>query len=501
MTFELTDISRSFAERKVLDSVSLRLHAGKICALVGENGAGKSTLVNVACGLVTPSSGTIRVRSKDVTGWSAGEAVAQGVGVVHQHWVLVETMTVSENVVLGREPRTGPLGLFYDRAEADRRVKALAEKYGFSVNPQAKVADLSVGERQRVELLRVLDTGANVLLFDEPTAVLSPMEVQSLLKLLRSLADAGAAVLLISHKLDEVFAIADDIVVLRRGKVVLHQPCSELKPDEVANAMVGGELASVSAQPQVGLDRSKAAAITVEKLVCKAVKSLSFSIQPGEILGIAGVEGNGQADLLAALAGVENIHSGTVKIGDTVVSTDTSVAQRRLAGLGFVPEDREGAGLCAALSIAENLALGTIEMLGGEALLKQAPLEKYAAQVIEKFDIRPPNPRELVHNLSGGNAQKVLVARELQRPNLVALLLAQPTRGVDIGAALTIHHRVLEAKNNGLAILLVSSSLDELRTLSDRIAVMRDGQFVAEFAVKDASDEKLGPWMVGAEAQ
>ncbi len=493
--FELSHISRSFSAQSVLNDVSLTLRAGKICALVGENGAGKSTVVNVACGLVSADRGTISVRGKDVTGWSPREAVEQGVGVVHQHWVLVDTMTVSENVVLGREPRTGPLGMFFDRKAAEKRVSALAEKYKFTVNPQAKIEDLSVGERQRVELLRVLDAGANVLLFDEPTAVLSPMEIQSLLKLLRGLADEGAAVLLISHKLEEVFSVADDIVVLRRGRVELARPRSELTPEEVAHAMVGGELPTASHTRNEGLG---AQSLRVDKLCCPGVVDISFAIRAGEILGIAGVEGNGQAALFAALAGLVRVESGEIKLRDRVL-TSLTVAQRREAGLGFVPEDRGGAGLCGALSITENLALGNTELLAGEGILNDAELQLHAQKMIERFDIRPPNPKQSVQTLSGGNAQKVLVARELQRANLTVLLLAQPTRGVDLGAAATIRQRVLEAKTAGLATLLVSSSLDELRELSDRVVVMRDGHFVAEFAAVDATDEKLGPLMVGAE--
>jgi simple sugar transport system ATP-binding protein len=496
-SFELTNISQRFADVQVLHSVSLSLQAGKICALVGENGAGKSTLVNIACGLVRPTEGGVWVQAREVTGWTAAEAVRNGVGVVHQHWVLVDTLTVAENVVLGREPRRGPFGIFFDRARAERNVAALAKKYGFTVDSQAIVAELSVGERQRVELLRVLDTGAKVLLFDEPTAVLSPLEIESLLSLLRSLAASGAAILLISHKLAEVFAVADDIVVLRRGKVVLHAGTSTLTPDQVAQAMVGGELDVISRTTDISYDKLAPPALMLREAVTDKIRGITLSILPGEILGIAGVEGNGQAELFSAIAGLERLRSGVVMLGDKDVSA-WSVADRRRAGLGFVPEDRQGAGLCGELSIAENLALGVTAALSGEAIERTQSQERLARDAIEKFDIRPPNPSQIVHTLSGGNAQKVLIARELGRPDMSVLLLAQPTRGVDLGAAITIRQQILSSKSRAVATLLVSSSLDELRELSDRIVVMRDGALVAEFAAQEATDEALGPWMVGA---
>lgn len=492
-SLQLSRVHKQYGGRSVLDDVTLTLEPGRIRALVGENGAGKSTLVKIACGMVAPDQGALSFDSRQVTGWSAKDATHAGLGVVHQHFTLVETLTVADNVVLGREPRRGPLGLLVDRDKARERVRSLGEKHGLVIDPDRRIESLSVGERQRVELLRVLDTGAKCVLFDEPTAVLSPSEVHGLLEVMRSLAKSGAALLFISHKLDEVFAIADDVTVLRRGKVVLDERRDALSKERVTSAVVGGEVPSLRSERA---QRDGAVALSVEGLECDGVRSLSLSVRSGEVLGIAGVEGNGQRALFEAIAGIAPIHRGTIAIEgrDCTVS---SALDRRRAGLGFVPEDREHTGLCGPLSIAENLFLGDPAAATGDAALSLAELRANARRVIERYDIRPEDPDIAVHSLSGGNAQKVLVARELERP-LKVLLLAQPTRGVDIGAATAIRQHVLDAREKGLAVVLVSSELDELRALSDRVAVMFRGALVTEMPARDASDEELGPWMIGA---
>lgn len=496
MTLSLSRVHKRYGPRAVLEDASLSLEPGRIRALVGENGAGKSTLVKIACGMLAPDEGALRFDQRAVTGWSAREAGAAGVGVVHQHFTLVETLTVADNVVLGREPRRGPFGLLVDRDNARARVRLLGEKHGLVIDPDRRIESLSVGERQRVELLRVLDGGARCVLLDEPTAVLSPAEVRGLLDVLRSLAKSGAALLFISHKLDEVFAIADDVTVLRRGRVVLDAKASELSREDVAKAVVGGDVPSLrSARVSDGEAR---VALRVDGLVCDGVDQLSLSVRRGEVLGIAGVEGNGQRALFEAIAGVRATQRGTITLGDRDASRDTALERRR-AGLGFVPEDRENTGLCAALSIAENLCLGDPATATGDGALSARKLRDEALRVIERYDIRPADPEAPVRSLSGGNAQKVLVARELERP-LEALLLAQPTRGVDIGAATAIRQHVLDARDRGLAVVLVSSELDELRALSDRVAVIFRGKLVAEMPVHEATDERLGPWMIGANA-
>jgi simple sugar transport system ATP-binding protein len=495
VTLSLSRVHKQYGGRPVLDDVSLSLEPGRIRALVGENGAGKSTLVKIACGMVAPDDGSIVFDSRPVTGWSAREATRAGLGVVHQHFTLVETLTVADNVVLGREPRRGPLGLFVDRDKARERVRLLGEKHGLVIDPDRRVQSLSVGERQRVELLRVLDTGARCVLFDEPTAVLSPSEVRALLDVMRSLANSGAALLFISHKLDEVFAIADDVTVLRRGKVVLDERKESVTREQVTGAVVGG------AVPELRSERAMSdgsVALSVSELECEGVRALSLSVRRGEVLGIAGVEGNGQRALFEAIAGITTIHKGTIAI-DGRDCTRASALDRRRAGLGFIPEDREHTGLCGPLSIAENLFLGDPGAATGDAILSATQLRAHAVRVIERYDIRPTDPDAAVQSLSGGNAQKVLVARELERP-LKALLLAQPTRGVDIGAATAIRQHLLDARDKGLAVVLVSSELDELRALSDRVAVMFRGQIVTEIPAHEASDERLGPWMIGAKS-
>ncbi|MBL8679640.1 MAG: ABC transporter ATP-binding protein [Myxococcales bacterium] len=495
MPLALDRVHKRYGEAKVLDDVTLALVPGRIRALVGENGAGKSTLVKVACGLIAPDQGEVRYDRTTVTGWSASEATQRGVGVVHQHFTLVDTLSVADNVVLGREPRRGPLGLFVDRAAARARVAKLGKEFGLEIDPDRAAGDLAVGERQRVELLRVLDGGARCVLLDEPTAVLSPQEIRSLLDVLRSLARDGAALMFISHKLEEVFAIADDITVLRRGRIVLDAPTKELDRDAVARAVVGGDVPTVSATRTSERDETVALALT--DVVCEGLRSVSLELRRGEVLGIAGVEGNGQRALFEAIAGTRPVASGRIALAGSD-ATRRSTLERRRAGLGYVPEDREQTGLCAALSIAENLALGATDVAEGDAVLSDEALRAKALAVIERYDVRPQDPAALVLTLSGGNAQKILVARELER-SLSVLLLAQPTRGVDLGAAAAIRRRVLEARDKGLAVLLVSSELDELRTLSDRVAVMFNGRIVATMPVERATDEALGPLMIGAE--
>lgn len=496
MTLSLDHATKRYGATTVLDAVSLSLAPGRIRALVGENGAGKSTLVKVACGMIPLDAGAISFEGRPVKGWSAAEATRRGVGVLHQHFTLVDTLSVADNIVLGREPRRGPWGLWVDRESAQRRVRALGEKHGMRIDPARLAGDLAVGERQRVELLRVLDGGARCVLLDEPTAVLSPSEVRALLAVLRSLADAGSALLFISHKLDEVFAIADDVTVLRRGRVVLDRPAAALTRDEVARAVVGGEVQPLRRRARDEGANGRGMALEVRGLACDGVRGLSLEVRAGEVLGVAGVEGNGQRALLEAIAGIRATRAGRIIVGERDV-TEASALERRRAGLGFVPEDREETGLCATLSIAENLALGDPSYARGDGWLSPDALRARARAVIERYAIRPDDPDLPVRALSGGNAQKVLVARELERP-LTALLLAQPTRGVDLGAATAIRQHILDARARGLGVLLVSSELDELRALSDRVAVLFRGEVVTEMPVEAATDERLGPWMIGA---
>ncbi len=492
-SLEIRGLTKSYDGRTVLEDVSLTIERGRVHALVGENGAGKSTLIKIACGLVGADTGEVSVDGRVFPTGVAREASAHGIGVVHQHFMLVEPMSVSDNVVLGHEPRRGPFQWFVDRSEARSRVRRLSEKHGMHVDPDARIETLGVGERQRVELLKVLHRGAEFVLLDEPTAVLSPREIQSLLGTMRALAATGTGVLFVSHKLAEVLAVADEITVLRRGRRVLHSAVADTNADALARAVVGAD------PPAPAPARSTAIGddcrLELRRVCARGLRDFDLTLRAGETVGVAGVEGNGQRDLAEVIAGLTSCESGTLVLDGKDVSR-WSVLQRRDAGIGFVPEDRETGGLLADLSIAENLALGDPATAGRLRLLSPARIRDRASIAIEKFGVRPPDPWAIVRTLSGGNAQKVLLARELAR-TLRVLVVAQPTRGVDISASAEIHTALREARDRGVAALLISSDLDELRALCDRVIVLRSGQIAGSLAASDADDERLGPLMVG----
>lgn len=491
MTLSLQGVTHAFGPLRVLDDVSLVVPSGHVVALVGENGAGKSTLIRCACGLLAPDAGRIAVDDVALPPGDAQAAIAAGIGVVHQHFMLVPTLSVADNVALGAEPRTGLLGLRVDREASRARVVALARAHGLPVDPEARVGDLSVGERQRVELLKVLFRGAKTVLFDEPTAVLSPREVGALLDTLRALAASGRGVLFVSHKLDEVFAVADTVVVLRRGRVTLSGARGALTATGVTEAILGAaprEVPAPLSAPRPG------EGLVLMGLEAEGVGPVTLAVAPGEIVGVAGVEGNGQRPLAEAIVGLRHAR-GTVTLRGRALSA-LDVAGRRAAGLGFVPEDREGRGLLAALSVAENVLLGDPEVASRGGRFDRAEAERRAMAVIHRFDVRPPAPWVRVSDLSGGNQQKVLLGRELSR-SLAALVVAQPTRGVDLGAAAVIHAALRDAAGHGVAVLLISSELDELRALAHRVVVLRRGVLVGDLPVADATDARLGELMVG----
>ncbi|MEZ4408023.1 MAG: ABC transporter ATP-binding protein [Polyangiales bacterium] len=491
---EVTGLRRRFGARVALDDVSLRAEPGRVHALVGENGAGKSTLIRCVCGLDGADAGEVRVDGAALPVGDPRAAMRAGVGVVHQHFMLAGALSAVDNVALGVEPRRGPLGLLVDRGAARRDLAALAEARAMPVDLDAPVASLTVGERQRVEILKVLYRGATALLLDEPTAVLSPAEVRSLLATVRALADGGASVVIVTHKLDEVFAVADEVTALRRGRVVLHAPLAELTPEKVAKAVVGDGAVHTPA-PRAAAERS-GEGLALDAVEAPGLGPVSLRVERGEVLGVAGVEGNGQRALAEVIAGIVRPTRGAVRLGGEEVSAE-GVAARRAKGLGYVPEDREGRGLFAELTVAENLALGEPEVVTGRGRFDVSAARARATTLVARFGVRPADVDAPVSSLSGGNQQKVLMARELSRA-LVALVVAQPTRGVDLGAAAELREAIREARAAGAAVVLVSAELDELRALADRVAVMRGGRIVGEVAVSEATDERLGGLMVGA---
>jgi simple sugar transport system ATP-binding protein len=501
----MAGIDRSFGPVRANRGASLEVGAGEIHALVGENGAGKSTLMRILSGMFSPDAGTVEVFGRDVTGWTTAQAIAAGVGMVHQHFMLVPTLSVAENVVLGTEPRRG---LVLDRDKAFRDVEELTRRTGLMVDPHRRVSELSVGEAQRVEILKALLRGARVLILDEPTAVLSPPEVQELWGVLRGLRNNGATVVLITHRLDEVMDISDNITVMRAGATVDRIRTSATTPGDIARAMVGREVA-LAAEADVyrpgRTETGAAPALEVRDLVVgapgrpRAVDGVSFEVRPGEILGIAGVEGNGQTELIEAIAGLAPAASGQILMDGEDV-TATGVRERGDAGLSHIPEDRHRRGLLLDYSIADNLVLGQQHRFQKGLALDRERIGRNADEQVRAYDVRPPDPALPARALSGGNQQKVVVAREMMRDFRV-LLAAQPTRGVDVGAVELIHDRLRQARDAGKAILLVSAELNEVLALADRVAVMYGGRFVTVMPRAEASEEVLGPFMTGAQRE
>jgi general nucleoside transport system ATP-binding protein len=502
----LSGVTKRYGDQLANDGVALEVAAGSVHAVVGENGAGKSTLLQIAYGTVRADAGQLQVRDQrfDLRHHSPLAAIGAGIGMVHQHFMLVPTLRVVENVVLGREPRQrGRL----DLASAARDIAALGERFGLRIDPWRRVEQLTVGEQQRVELIKVLWRGADTLLLDEPTAVLAPTEVDDLFGVLRTLVAAGKSVVLVSHKLDEVNAIADAITVMRRGQVVARMAAGA-SPSAIAAAMVGADAAAqiiTSSAAASHVDSAKKSgepvlAVRAMKVArsdgSTAVDGVSFELRPGEVLGIAGVQGNGQSELALALAGLAPVAAGQVLIASSDVTAATP-ATRRDRGLGHIPEDRLLRGLVPSFDLAENALLGRQHEFTRSGLLAQRHIADFAAQLIAQSDVRPPEPALQASSLSGGNQQKLVVGRELSRPGLRVLLCAEPTRGVDVAAAAAIHQRIRAAIDGGVAALIISSDLAELRRLCDRVAVMYRGRFAAVLDVAQASDRALGALMTG----
>ncbi len=496
-------IEKTFGDCVALRGASLEVIPGEIHALVGENGAGKSTLMKVLGGLIKPDAGRVEIDGRDVTGWSTSDAISAGIGIVHQHFMLVPTLSVAENLVLGCEPRKR--GVVLDEKQAAEDVRTLSSETGLVIEPERLISDLSVGEAQRVEILKVLFRGARILVLDEPTAVLSPPEVRELWTVLRRLREKGDTIVLITHRLDEVVELSDTITVMRAGKTVGRMKTSETNPADIARRMVGREVSLSAGKRVQPLARPIVSepnqGLTVQNLRVmgsrgnRVVDDVSFAVKPGEILGIAGVEGNGQTELIEAIAGLRSVSSGRILI-DGVEITRHNVASRHDAGLSHIPEDRHRRGLIMEYTVGDNLILGQQRLFSKNGVIDTDRVMENAMEEISSFDIRPPNPLLAARALSGGNQQKVVVAREMGRKFSV-LLASQPTRGVDVGAIEFIHQQLLDARAQGKAILLVSAELNEVLALSDRIAVMYRGQFAVVMPTADATEELMGEYMIG----
>ncbi len=484
-------LSKAYGDCVSNRDVSLTVERGTVHAVVGENGAGKSTLLNIVYGNTHGDSGRLFIKDEEVPlhRHSPGGSIARGVGMVHQHFMLVPDLSVVENIVLGREPRRGP---FVDLARATEEIAGAAARLKLDVDPRRKVGELSVGQQQRVEIVKALWRGADILLLDEPTAVLTPPEVKELLRALEELAAEGKTIVLVTHKLEEVVAVAERTTVMRGGRVVKEFPRGT-STTEMAGAIVG----TLPAPPPARSGERGDVVLAVRDLhVGSAVHGVSLQVRAGEILGIAGVVGNGQTELVLAIAGLLPIARGTIELAGRDLGR-ASPAARLEAGLGHVAEDRHLRGMILDFDLAENLLLG--RQHEQPRFLDRKRLESGARARLVELDVRPPDPTAVARSLSGGNQQKVVMARELGRPHLRALLAAEPTRGVDIGASAAIHARILAAASAGAAVLLVSSELTELRALADRLVVFYRGRVAAELG-PDAPDDELGALMIGARA-
>ena len=494
---EMRGITKRFpAGTLANDSIDLDVRKGEIHALLGENGAGKSTLMNILYGLVTPDAGEIRMDGQPVTIRDPADAIARGIGMVHQHFMLIPVLSVAENAVLGQEIVRAREILDLD--EASRRIKLLAKKLGFDIDPSARIDQLSVGQQQRVEILKAIYRNALILVLDEPTAVLTPQETREIFEVLRRLRIEGASVIFISHKLDEVLEIADRITVIRRGKVVGSRKPAETNENELAELMVGR---AVSLQVDRGRSHPGEVVVEVVGLRAKndrgqeALHGVDVAVRAGEILGIAGVAGNGQDELVESLIGLRKLATGTIHLTGKDLSR-ASVDERRDRGMSFVPADRHRFGLVLTYSVADNLALTRYAeppFAGGLAGIVRGfrSILENAVRLMSEFDVRAPGPTAPVGTLSGGNQQKVVVAREF-RHDLKLLVLDQPTRGLDVGSIEFIHKQVIARRDAGVAVLLVSAELDEVLDLSDRVLVMFRGRVVGEFPAADAQRDKIG---------
>jgi len=503
--FELRNITKRFGTVLANDGVSFKVEPGTIHAIVGENGAGKSTAMRIAYGFYTPDSGDIIIDGQVRQIRTPHDAIALGVGMVHQHFMLVEPMTVAENIVLGAEPGNATS---LDLRKAADDIRKVSDEFKLSVNPNATIETLSVGQQQRVELLKALYRRAQLLILDEPTAVLTPQEVEEFFAILRNMREQGKTIVIITHKLSEVLAISDNVTVMRDGRVVGNVKTSETNPAELARMMVGREVLLRVEKPDA---KPGAALISLRDFSImgrdgtKRVDKVSFEVRAGEIVGIAGVEGNGQTELIEALAGLipGSYVSGSIFFEGRDITRLDARARKEL-GIAHVPEDRHRRGLLLDFSLAENTILGVhyrkpAVMGPGSVFLDQKGIQSRTEQVIRDFDVRPPNPTLPARALSGGNQQKLIIGREFELPPKF-LLVSQPTRGVDIGAIEFIHRKIVAMRDVGCGVLLVSAELEEVTALSDRLLVIHNGKIVGEVDPKVTTNEQIGLMMTGGRA-
>ena len=496
---EMREITKIFGQFVANDKINLHLRRGEIHALLGENGAGKSTLMNMLAGLLEPTSGEIAVNGQVVKLDSPSKAASLGIGMVHQHFMLVEAFTVAENIILGSEiTKNGVL----DIKKAIQEIKELSEKYGLAVDPSAKVEDISVGAQQRVEILKTLYRGADILIFDEPTAVLTPAEIDELMIIMKNLVKEGKSIILITHKLDEIRAVSDRVTVIRRGKSIETVEIAGATNQDLAEMMVGR---SVSFTTEKNPPQPKEVILSIKDLVVNenrgipAFKNLSLDVRAGEIVGIAGIDGNGQSELIQAITGLRKVKSGTINIKgkDVVGLPPRKITEMKVS---HVPEDRHRDGLVLDMTISENIALQTYykEPLSKNGILNYTNIHNYARKLMEEFDVRAANDYVPASALSGGNQQKAIIAREVDRdPDL--LIVSQPTRGLDVGAIEYIHKRLIGERDKGKAVLVVSFELDEILNLSDRIAVIHDGKIQGIVTPAETNKQELGILMAGGE--
>ncbi|MGQ7396198.1 ABC transporter ATP-binding protein [Streptococcus suis] len=494
---EMREITKIFGEFVANDHINLNVRRGEIHALLGENGAGKSTLMNMLAGLLEPTSGEIVINGQPVNIDSPSRAAHLGIGMVHQHFMLVDAFTVAENIILGSETTKGGV---IDLKKAIVEIKELSQKYGLEVDPTAKVADISVGAQQRVEILKTLYRGADLLIFDEPTAVLTPAEIAELLKIMKTLVSEGKSIILITHKLDEIRAVADTVTVIRRGKSIETVPVGDATNQDLAEWMVGR---SVSFKTEKIPANPKEVILSIKDLVVNenrgipAVKGLNLEVRAGEVVGIAGIDGNGQSELIQAITGLRKVKSGSIRIkGEEVVGkTPRKITEMQVS---HVPEDRHRDGLVLPMTVAENISLQTYykEPVSKNGILNYNVINEKARQLMQEFDVRGASELVPAKALSGGNQQKAIIAREVDRnPDL--LIVSQPTRGLDVGAIEYIRKRLIAERDKGKAVLVVSFELDEILDVSDRIAVIHDGVIHGIVDPAKTNKQELGVLMAG----